>query len=61
MALNLFIDSNIFLSFYHMTSEDLGELKKITTLLKRQDLCLYLPEQVKQEFQKIGRPRSPTL
>lgn len=51
MTLNLFIDTNIFLSFYHMTNEDLGELKKLTKLLKKKEIILFLPEQVKQEFQ----------
>jgi len=51
MTLNLFIDTNIFLSFYHMTNEDLGELKKLTKLLEKKEIILFLPEQVKQEFQ----------
>ena len=52
MALNLFIDTNIFLSFYHLTSENLDELKKLTVLLERSGIYLHLPEQVTQEFQR---------
>lgn len=51
MVLNLFIDTNIFLSFYHMTNENLNELKKLTKLLEKKEIILFLPEQVKQEFQ----------
>ena len=31
--INLFIDTNIFLSFFHLTSEDLEELKKLAVLI----------------------------
>ena len=50
MSMNLFIDSNIFLSFYYLTNEDLDELEKLTALLKRKNLTLYLTEQVRDEF-----------
>ena len=40
----LFIDTNIFLSFYHFTKEDLEELKKLGVLLKQKKVILYLPE-----------------
>ena len=52
MPINLFIDSNIFLSFYYLTNEDLDELEKLTTLLKRKSLTLYLTEQVRDEFSR---------
>ena len=52
MALNLFIDTNIFLSFYHMTNEDLDELRKLTKLIKKKEIILFLTEQVKQESQR---------
>lgn len=50
--LNLFIDTNVFLSFYHLTSEDLEELKKLTTLIDNQEIKLILPGQVKDEFRR---------
>ena len=52
MSLNLFIDTNIFLSFYHLTSDDLNELNKLTALLQRNELLLYLPDQVSSEFDR---------
>ena len=50
--MNLFIDTNIFLSFYHFTSDDLEELKKLAVLVDRGDVNLLLPEQVGDEFRR---------
>jgi hypothetical protein len=33
--INLFIDTNIFLSFFHLTNEDLEELKKLVALIEK--------------------------
>ena len=52
MPMNLFIDANIFLSFYHMTSEDLDQLNQLPTLLKDDPLRLYLTDQVKHEVER---------
>jgi predicted nucleic acid-binding protein len=50
--MNLFIDTNIFLSFYHLTSEDLEELRKLGVLLEQQQVKLYLTDQVVTEFRR---------
>jgi predicted nucleic acid-binding protein len=50
--MNLFIDTNVFLSFYHFTSDDLEELRKLAVLLRRKDVTLLLPEQVVNEFRR---------
>ena len=47
--MHVFIDTNIFLSFYHLTSEDLEELKKLVVLIKGKGIILHLPEQVVDE------------
>jgi len=47
---NIFIDTNIFLSFYHFTSDDLEELRKLAVLLEKKIICLILPNQVVDEF-----------
>ena len=52
MATHLFIDTNIFLAFYHYTSDDLEELSKLSHLLGQNEINLYLPEQVIQEFRR---------
>jgi predicted nucleic acid-binding protein len=48
--INLFIDTNVFLSFYHLTNEDLEELKKLAALIDKNEIVLFLPDQVKKEF-----------
>lgn len=52
MVVNLFIDTNVFLAFYHLTSEDLEELKKLSVLIQNGEIRLFLPDQVKQEFHR---------
>ena len=47
---NLFIDTNVFLSFYEFTNDDLVELEKLLEYIDAEDIRLYLPEQVKNEF-----------
>ena len=50
--MNLFIDTNILLSFYHFSSEDLEELNKLNVLLQRNRVVLFTTEQVKMEFER---------
>ena len=40
--LHLFIDTNIFLSFYAYTNDDVEELRKLISLIKTNQLKLYL-------------------
>ena len=47
--MKLFIDSNIFLSFYSFTNQDLTELEKLTLLIKNKEINLLLPQQVIDE------------
>jgi predicted nucleic acid-binding protein len=50
VMINLFIDTNIFLSFYHLTSEDLEELKKLAVLIEKKEIRLFTTDQVRNEF-----------
>jgi len=50
--LNVFIDSNIFLSFYRFTSEHINKLENVVTLIERGEIKLYLTEQVGDEFNR---------
>jgi len=50
--MNLFIDTNVFLSFYHFSSDDLEELKKLVVLLKQKKVRLFRPQQLVDEFQR---------
>jgi transposase len=60
----LFLDTNVFLSFFHFADDDLESLRQLTKLVKDQDVVLLLPEQVRQEFESkraSSRPRRRTL
>jgi predicted nucleic acid-binding protein len=46
----LFIDTNILLSFYHLSSDDLEELRKLIVLIDNNQIVLVLTDQVKDEF-----------
>jgi predicted nucleic acid-binding protein len=48
--ITLFIDTNVLLSFYHLTSEDIEELKKLVALVKTNEIELIVPKQVENEF-----------
>jgi hypothetical protein len=50
--IHLFIDTNIFLFFYHFTSDDLEELRKLAVLLEEKKVVLYLTDQVIAEFRR---------
>lgn len=50
--MNLFIDTNIFLSFHHYTSDDLEELRKLAVLARQGEVELLLPKQVVDEFKR---------
>jgi hypothetical protein len=52
LSVNLFIDTNIFLSFFYLTSDDLEELKKLGVLLEQKNVSLFLPDQVIDEFKR---------
>lgn len=56
--MKLFIDSNIFLSFYEFTSEDLTELDKLCRLIENKEMDLLLPQQVVDE---TWRKREETI
>lgn len=50
--MNIFLDTNIFLSFYHLSSDDLEELKKLAVLAREGKVNLFLPDQVIDEFKR---------
>jgi len=49
-TLHLFIDTNVFLSFYAFTNDDVEQLRKLTKLIQKKKLVLYITEQVRDEF-----------
>ena len=44
--MQLFIDTNIFFTFFNLSSESIDELKKALILHEKNRLKLWLPEQV---------------
>jgi len=48
--MNVFIDTNVFLSFYHLTNDDLEELRKLNVLLEKGNVILHLPGQTVDEY-----------
>ena len=54
----LFLDSNIWLSLYHFSSDDLEQFSKLKELLKRKDIELIVPQQV---YDEVWRNRDNKL
>lgn len=50
--MHIFIDANVFLSFYEASPDALLELSKVETVIKTGNATLWLPDQVKREFWK---------
>jgi hypothetical protein len=50
--MNLFLDSNIYLSFYRLSDDDLEELQKLTVAARSKDTILYVTDQVCDEFNR---------
>lgn len=50
--MNIFIDTNVLLSFYHFSSDDLAELKKLAVVAQRGEVKLFVPDQVVDEFRR---------
>jgi predicted nucleic acid-binding protein len=50
--MQLFIDTNILLSFFHLTSDELEELRKLSALVGKGQIKLILPRQVVNEFER---------
>lgn len=51
--MNLFIDANIYLNYFRMSSENTDSLSVLLKILKtKKNLCLLLPEQTMQEYSR---------
>lgn len=50
--MNLFIDANIFLNFYHLSGGDIGELQKLVALVKNGDIVLFSSPQLREEVKR---------
>ncbi len=50
--MNLFVDANIFLDFYHFSNDDLDELKKLIVLIKKGEINLVVTSQIIDEVKR---------
>lgn len=50
--ITLFIDTNVLLSFYHLSSDDIEELKKLVALVENNQVELIFTEQVRDELKR---------
>lgn len=50
--MNLFIDANIFLDFYHLSGGDIEELKKLVALVENGDIVLFATPQLREEIKR---------
>lgn len=50
--MNLFVDSNIFLDFYHFSVDDLDELRKLSKLIEEKEVKLYTTRQIINEIKR---------
>ncbi len=52
LPINLFLDTNVWLSFYHYSSDDLEELRKLAVLIREGEMKVFLTAQVMDEFRR---------
>lgn len=50
--INVFIDTNVYLDFYHLSGDDLEELKKLLTAIELGEIKLYTTDQVIDEYRR---------
>jgi len=50
--MNIFIDTNVYLNFYHFSSDDLEELKKLIVAIDSGQIKLFITDQIIQEFRR---------
>lgn len=50
--MRLFLDSSTYLGFYELSKDNLEELRKLAVMVKNRQTVLYLPEQVRVEFDR---------
>ena len=50
--MNLFIEANIFLDFYHLSDGDIEELKKLVALVENGHIVLFSSPQIREEVKR---------
>lgn len=49
-SFHVFVDTNVWLAFYAFTNDDIGQMNKLIALVETDNLKLYIPQQVVDEF-----------
>jgi len=52
MPLHLFIDTNVYLSFYHFSSDDVESIDNLVDRVSAGEIVVHLPEQVENEWER---------
>ncbi len=52
MPLHLFIDTNVYLSFYHFSSDDIESIDNLVNRVSAGDIVVHLPQQVENEWER---------
>jgi PIN domain len=50
--MDLFLDANVYLSFYRLSADDLEELRKLIVTVREGETVLYITDQVRDEFRR---------
>ncbi len=50
--MNIFLDTNILLNFYHYSKDDLEQLKKLVVVIEEGEVVLHLTDQVIHEYRR---------
>jgi predicted nucleic acid-binding protein len=50
--INVFIDTNVLLDFYHLSNDDLEELNKLIVAIDESEITLFFTDQVVDEFKR---------
>lgn len=53
--MNIFIDTNVYLKFFHYSNDELEELRKLIVLIEQGEINLIIPRQVYNEYDKIEK------
>jgi len=54
---NLYLDTNVYLTFFHFTKDDLTSLRKLESFINSGNIVLFLPEQTINEFRRNRETR----
>lgn len=49
-SIHLFIDTNVFLNFYHFADDGLEQLEQLAGMISESGICLHIPQQVINEL-----------